>query len=186
MRGQSHLRPKARPNEKKDELMTTHDRFPLTDMPTWLMLTLAGLGLPRTILADLDVVAPESSPVYYVLALAPFAVWLVVAVGRRSAKPFMDFLVLGCLYGLSLVAVHQVLWDVAISRGHRPSAAAVDFAQQFGSAHHELALRGYTVMVALAIGVGSGLVAALVAVVARAWSARSTRSAVSGTGTGAV
>jgi hypothetical protein len=153
-------------------------------MPTWLMLTLVALALPRTILADLDLVAPQSSPLYYVLALAPFAVWLVVAAGRRSAKPFMDFLVLGFLYGLSLVAVHQVLWDVAISRGHRPSAVAVDFAQQFGSGYHELALRGYTVMIALAIGVGSGLVAALVAVVARAWSTRGTQPAVSGTGRG--
>ena len=36
-------------------------RFPLTDMPVWLMLVLVALGLPRTILADLDILAPESS-----------------------------------------------------------------------------------------------------------------------------
>ena len=34
-------------------------RFPLTDMPTWLMLALVALGLPRTVLADLDIVAPR-------------------------------------------------------------------------------------------------------------------------------
>ena len=32
-------------------------RFPLTDMPVWLMLVLVALGLPRALLADLDIVA---------------------------------------------------------------------------------------------------------------------------------
>ena len=85
-------------------------------MPTWLMLALVAVGLPRTILADLDIVAPESSLLYYVLALTPFAVWLAVAVLRKSRRPFMDFLVLGVLYGLSLVVVHQLLWDVVLVR----------------------------------------------------------------------
>ena len=49
---------------------------------------------------------------YYILALTPFAVWLVVAIVRSSRRPFADFLVLGVLYGLSLMVVHQVLWDV--------------------------------------------------------------------------
>ena len=93
--------------------------FPLTDMPTWLMLALVALGLPRTFLEDLDIVAPESGLLYFILALTPFAVWLVVAVVRRSRKPFMDFLVLGVLYGLSLAVVHQALWSVASSLGHR-------------------------------------------------------------------
>lgn len=33
--------------------------FPLTDLPTWLALLLVALGVPRTVLADLDIVAPE-------------------------------------------------------------------------------------------------------------------------------
>ena len=144
-------------------------RFPATDMPTWLMLALVALGLPRTVLEDLDVVAPESSLLYFVLALTPFAVWLAVAMVRRSGRPFMDFLVLGCLYGLSLVAVHQALWDVGKSLGHHPPASAVDFAAQFSSGWRELALRGYTSGIAMVIGVGTGLVAALVAVGSHVW-----------------
>jgi hypothetical protein len=70
-------------------------KFILTDMPTGLMLTLVAVGLPRTVLADLGIVAPESSLLYYFLALTPFAIWLAVAILRTSRRPFMDFLVLG-------------------------------------------------------------------------------------------
>ncbi len=90
-------------------------------------------------------------------------------------------MVLGVLYGLSLVVVHQALWDVAESKGHRPPAAAVTFAESFSPAFQELAVRGYTVMIALGIGLGTGLVAALVAVVANTLrSRRSRRPASSG------
>jgi len=135
-------------------------------MSAWLMVALVALGLPRTVLADLDVVAPESGFVYYVLALTPFAVWLVVAVARRSRRPFLDFLVLGVLYGLSLVLVHQALWDVGDSLGHRPPEGAVSFADQFSGIWHDLALRGYTSVIALVIGVGTGLIMALIATLA--------------------
>jgi hypothetical protein len=94
-----------------------HRRFPATDMPIWLMLVLVALGLPRTVLADLDIVAPESGLLYYIVALAPFAAWLVVAILRTSRRPFADFLILGVLYGLSLVVVHQALWTVGPSLG---------------------------------------------------------------------
>jgi hypothetical protein len=150
-------------------------RFPLTDMPIWLMLGLVALGLPRTILADLDIVTPERSLLYYVLALTPFAVWLVVAIVRASNRPFADFLVLGVLYGLSLVLVHQVLWDAGPSLGHDPPASAVDFAERFSPAWRELALRGYTGGIAMVIGVGTGLVAGLIAVAASAWRTRRAR-----------
>ncbi|TDD74296.1 hypothetical protein E1293_29735 [Actinomadura darangshiensis] len=136
-------------------------------MPTWLMLTLVAIALPRTILADLDVVQPESGLLYYFLALTPFVVWLGVAVLRATRKPITDFLVLGALYGLSLAVVHQVLWDAGAGLGHEPSAGAVSFADDFGSGFHELALRGYTIMIAMMIGVGSGLVAAIVAFAAK-------------------
>jgi hypothetical protein len=149
-----------------------HRRFPLTDMPTWLMLLLVAVGLPRTVLADLDVVAPESSLLYYVLALAPFATWLAVAVGRRSRRPFMDFLVVGILYGVTLVVVHQALWDVGASLGHQPPDGAVSFSEQFGPPLREVALRGYTVMIAMLIGIGTGLVCAVVAVTSRFWRTR--------------
>jgi hypothetical protein len=152
-------------------------RFPLTDMPVWLMLVLVALGLPRTILADLDVVAPESSLLYFVLALTPFAVWLAVAIVRPSRRPFADFLVLGVLYGLSLVVVHQVLWDVGPSLGHNPPESAVDFANQFSPQWQELATRAYSSGIAMVIGVGTGLATALVAVTAHAWRQRHARRA---------
>lgn len=154
-------------------------RFPMTDMPVWLMLVLVALGLPRTILADLDMVAPESSLLYYVLALTPFAVWLVVAIVRSSRRPVADFLVLGVLYGLSLVVVHQLLWDVGPSLGHNPPESAVEFANQFSPAWRELATRAYSSGIAMVIGIGTGFAAALVAVGAHAWRKRRARRAPS-------
>ncbi|MEV5967064.1 hypothetical protein AB0L70_35165 [Kribbella sp. NPDC051952] len=146
----------------------TARKFPLTDLSVWLMVTLIAVGLPRTVLADLDIVRPESSLLYYILALAPFAVWLVVAVFHDARKPFMNFVVVGVLYGLSLVVIHQALWNAGASLGHNPPVAAVNFADSVDPAYQQLALRGYTVMIAMAIGVGTGLVAGLVAMTARA------------------
>lgn len=144
----------------------TSRSFPLTDTSWPLMLGLVAIGLPRTVLADLDVVAPGSSLLYYVLALAPFAAWLAVAVLRPTRHPVRDFLVLGVLYGLSLVVVHQLLWH-APGAQHSIPQAAVDVADRFAPAARDLALRGYTALVGLAIGAGTGLVAAAVAVAAR-------------------
>lgn len=147
-------------------------RFPGTDMPTWLMLLLVALAVPRTVLEDLGIVEPEGSLVYYFLALVPFAVWLGVAVVRRSRRPFLDFLMVGILYALSLVLVHQVLWNVGPSLGHNPPASAVAFADRFSAGWHDLALRGYTSGIALMIGIGSGLVIAVVALGVNAWKAK--------------
>ncbi|MFU8876235.1 hypothetical protein [Micromonospora sp. SL4-19] len=143
--------------------------FPLTDMPTWLALLLVALGVPRTVLADLDIVAPESGSLYYILALTPFAVWLGVALARRSRRPFMDFVIVGVLYGLSLVVIHQLLWGVGPSLGHNPPASAVEFADHFAGAWRDLALRAYTSGIAMAIGIGCGLITSLVALGANAW-----------------
>ncbi len=137
-----------------------------TSWPAWLLLTLVALGLPRTILADLGVVVPESSWIYYLLALTPFAVWFGLAVVRRTPSPIKDHLVAGTLYGLSLVVVHEALWAFRSSLGHHPPQAAVDLASGFGSPLRELVLHGYTSGVALAIGLGVGATAAVVAAVA--------------------
>lgn len=143
-------------------------RFPLTDMPTWLMLVLVALCLPRTILADLGVVEPEGSLLYYFLALVPFAVWVVVAIARRTRKPLADFLVLGVLYAISLIVVHQILWNASgPGLGHNPPSGAVSFAKNFGDSYHDLAVRGYTIGISILIGVGTGLVIGIIALIAK-------------------
>ncbi|TDX03645.1 hypothetical protein [Kribbella sp. VKM Ac-2566] len=124
-------------------------RFPGTDMSVWLVLVLVALGLPRTVLSDLDVVAPESGLLYYCLALLPFAVWLVVAIARRSRRPFLDFLVVGASYGVSLVIVHQLMWTEGLAVNH--------------------------IGIAMMIGFGSGLAVGLVGSIANLWRAFSGR-----------
>ena len=135
-------------------------RFPLTDMPVWLMAALVAVGVPRTVLADLDIVPPESGLLYYLLALTPYACWLAVAVLRRTRKPVVDFVMLGVLYGISLIVVHQLLWG---AEGHIIPDSAQKFAEQFRPGLRELVLRVYTSGIAMAIGVGSGLVGSAVA-----------------------
>jgi hypothetical protein len=137
-----------------------------TEMPGWLLLTLVALGLPRTVLADLGVVAPESSAIYYVLALTPFVVWAGVAVFRRTGSPIKDHLVAGTLYGLSLVIVHEALWAAGSSFGHQPPESAVSVAERFSPAVRELVLHGYSFVIAMMIGLGVGLTAGVVAAVA--------------------
>jgi len=148
---------------------STARRFPGTDMPVALTLALVAAGLPRTVLADLGIVAPESSLLYYVLALAPFAAWTAVALVRSTRRPFLDFLVLGALYGLSLIVVHQILWDAGPSLGHSPPESALAFAARFDPAWRELALRAYTSGIAMMIGLGSGAAVGVVAWCAQAW-----------------
>lgn len=135
---------------------TVQTRFPQgilgTSWPGWLLLGLVLLGLPRTILADLGIVAPESSWVYFVLALTPFATWFAIAVLRRTATPICDHLLAGALYGLSLIAVHEALRWSGTSLGHQLS--------------NDLASHATTWAIALAIGLGVGAVAAVIAFVA--------------------
>lgn len=134
-----------------------------TDLPWWLVLGLVALGLPRTILADLGIIAPESSLIYFVLALTPFAVWFAVALLLRTRRPVRDHLVVGALYGLSLVLVHEALWGAEASLGHHPPQSALDLAERFGSPLQELVLHGYSFAIAMMIGLGTGVVAAVVA-----------------------
>lgn len=133
----------------------------------WALAGLVALGLPRTILADLGIVEPQSSWVYYVLALTPFAVWFAVAAVRRTATPIRDHLVAGALYGVSLIIVHEALWSVGTSLGHEPPSGAVALSQQFASPLRELIVHGYTAGIALMIGIGVGVVAAIIAAVAK-------------------
>ncbi len=137
-----------------------------TSWPGWLLVILIALGLPRTILADLGIVVPEGSWVYFVLALTPFAVWFAVAILRRTTTPIRDHLVAGTLYGISLIIVHEALWTVGSSLGHHPPEGAVALADQFGPPLRDLVLHGYTAAIALMIGLGVGVTAAIVAAVA--------------------
>lgn len=146
-----------------------------TSWPAWLLVVLIALGLPRTILADLGVIVPEGSWVYYVLALAPFAFWFAVAIVRRTGSPIKDHLVAGALYGLSLVVVHEALWSFGSSQGHHPPQGAVDLAERFGSPLRELVLHGYMAGIAMMIGLGVGVVAAGVAFVANKVRSRARR-----------
>lgn len=126
--------------------------------------------VPRTLLNDLGLLTEQTVP-YFFLALVPYALWLGVALFRRSKKPFMDFLVLGILYSLTLIVIHQLLWNPDGSTGYQPPQAALDFGARVTTNFQTLAARGYTVVVSLIIGVGSGAALGLVAKIAQRFKA---------------
>jgi hypothetical protein len=140
--------------------------FLFTSMPVWLVLTLILIMVPRTLLSDLGTITAET-PVYYFFALLPFAAWLGVAMFRPNKRSFRDFLVLGVLYSLTLIVIHQWLWNVGSSLGHSPPQAALDFSAGFDPAIRDMAVRGYTIIISLLIGIGSGAVVGLIAAAAR-------------------
>ena len=152
--------------------MTSHpgplgNNLPGTGMPGRLLLLLIALGLPRTVLTDIGVVTPEGSWIYYLVALTPFAVWLAVAVFRRTATPVRDHLLTGALYGLSLFAVHEALWTASPSLGHQLPQTALSLAGRFTPPLSDVILHGYTFAIAMMIGLGVGVTAAIIATIAK-------------------
>jgi hypothetical protein len=143
----------------------------LTSLPVWVMAVLALLMVPRTLLNDLGLIS-EGTILYYFFALIPYVIWLCVAFFYKSKRPFMDFLLLGVFYGLTLIAIHQLLWNPGAPVGYHPPQAALTFGAQFGAGFQELGARLYTVIVSLIIGVGSGAVFGSVAFLAKWFRAR--------------
>lgn len=137
-----------------------------TTMPAGLLLLLIAVGLPRTILADLGLVAPESGPLYYAIALTPFGIWLLVAAIRPTPTPWRDHLLVGACYGLSLMIMHELSWLAGLPARQRPPDGAVTLADRLGPPLREVLLHGSMLAVAMMIGLGVGLVAGLTAAVA--------------------
>lgn len=154
----------------------TRRRFVGTQLPVAVVLVLILLGLPRTILTDLGIITPEGSALYYLLALTPFAAWFVAAALCRTSSPIRDQLIVGVCYGLSLTLVHEVLWRTDASVGHHLPAAAARLAEPYGSPIRELILHGYAFGVAMSIGLGVGLAAAMIALIATWLRVRSIRT----------
>lgn len=134
---------------------------PGTRMPWLVALALVVLGLPRTILSDLGAVEPEGSAVYYLLALVPFAAWFAVAILLPTVSPIRDHLATGILYGLSLVVVHEVLWNADASVRHHLPHSAIESAARVGPPLDQVVLHGYAFLIAIMIGIGTGLVAGM-------------------------
>ena len=88
-------------------------------LPTLGLIGLAAIGLPRVILHDLHLI-DEAGPLTWLLALGPVAVWVAVAVLKRVPNPFLTVLVIGAIFGVMLVIIHQILWETAFA-GNPPA-----------------------------------------------------------------
>ena len=116
--------------------------------------------MPRVVVHDLKLI-PIDGVAYTALAVVPLLIWFLVAVFRKSAKPFYDFIVLGLLYGCLLGVTHQVLWDA--SWGTDVPHIGGNLAGKLNPTAESLILRafalGSSVITGLVFGAAFGVVA---------------------------
>jgi len=127
------------------------------------IVLLAALTLPRVVVHDLGLIEIDS-PVYTALAVAPLLVWLLVAVFRKTQRPFFDFMVLGVAYGVFLGLTHQILWDA--SWGGAPPHIGGNLTGKFNPVAESLILRAFALGSSIVTGVVFGAAFGVVAVVA--------------------
>lgn len=96
---------------------SSHDtRLPRLGLPLRAIFVLAALAVPRVILHDLGVI-DEGTVVNALFVFVPPLVWIGVAVFARIRKPFLTFTVVGIVYGIGLMAGHQLLWTSSFPDG---------------------------------------------------------------------
>ncbi|HWT26173.1 MAG TPA: hypothetical protein VN213_21880 [Solirubrobacteraceae bacterium] len=125
------------------------------------LVGLAALGVPRVVAHDLGVGGDASSAV---LAIGPFAVWLVVLVRLRRGSVIGTALALGGLYGLALAVTHQILWEEAFD-GREPRLG--DRLADLPDWAHAAITRGAGFASSIATGLAIGAVLGAVATVVR-------------------
>ncbi|WP_262847667.1 hypothetical protein [Mumia quercus] len=137
-------------------------RRPLLGLPVWGLLLLAALALPRAVVHDLGV---DVGPVVNaVLALAPPAVWVLVALRARVPSPVTTLVVVGALYGIGLGVEHNLLWDEVFEESPRLGGS---FEGDLSPGAEETVMRVVTFASSVFTGALVGLVAGLVATLLR-------------------
>lgn len=118
---------------------------------------LAALAVPRVVVHDLDLGGPALTAV---LALAPAAVWIAVALAARVPRPLLTLTVVGAVYGVLLAVTHQILWIEAFD-GDPPRLGGnlVDAPDWV----HDVVTRGGAVVSSLVTGTLVGVVTGLIA-----------------------
>jgi len=128
---------------------------------SWPVLAgLAALAAPRVILHDLGAVQ-EGTFVNALLVFVPPLCWIAAVLFRRPPRPFLTVVVIGALYGVFLMAGHQLMWDTAFG-GSTPRLG--DRLAALGPGSQELLLRTAAALSSLVTGVVVGVVTGAVAV----------------------
>ena len=133
------------------------------DLPIIAIALLAALTLPRVVAHDLRLIEIDG-PAYTALAIAPLLIWLLVALFRRTERPFFDFLVLGLVYGLFLGLTHQILWDA--SWAGNPPHIGGNLAGKINPFVESLILRAFALGSSIVTGLVFGAAFGIVALVA--------------------
>jgi hypothetical protein len=124
-------------------------------LPLILLAGLALLAVPRAVLHDLEIIH-EGTAVNALLVAVPLLVWIVVVVRARVPRPFFTLLAVGAMYGVCLVVVHQMLWDVDADLGG-------NLAGRLSPAAEEAVVRLFAAVSSLFTGLLTGAVTGLAA-----------------------
>lgn len=124
------------------------------------VLGLALLGAPRVVLHDLHAI-DDLPAVTAVLAVAPPAIWILVARARRLSRPLRDLVKVGALFGVILATIHQLLWDRAYEDG--PPRLGGELAGRLSSETEETIFRVYASISSVLVGVVLGVITGMIA-----------------------
>jgi hypothetical protein len=133
------------------------------DLPLSSIALLALLFIPRVVFHDLKLIAFDAF-FYKFLAVAPLIIVLLVALLRRTKRPFYDFLLFGLMYGLFLALTHQILWDV--SWGSNLPHIGGNLEGKFSPVTEGLILRTFAFISSVITGLVAGVAFGVIATVA--------------------
>jgi hypothetical protein len=128
-------------------------------LPFTAIVALALLAVPRVVLHDLGIIH-EGDSVNSLLVFVPPLVWIAVALWRRVPNPFLTLLLVGAVYGVLLMAGHQILWHAAWD-GAPPTLGGNLGGLAPGA--QEVVTRGFAALSSLVTGVLVGAVSGLAA-----------------------
>ncbi|NKY59298.1 hypothetical protein HGA15_24710 [Nocardia flavorosea] len=133
-------------------------------MHPWIVVALAGLGVPRVVAHDLGLAGPVANSV---LVFVPLAIWVGWVLWRR-VPPLPALVVVGVVYGILLAITHQLLWLDAFDSA--PPELGGNLAGYFSPTAEQVIVRlasaGSSIVTGVLLGTVTGIVAWVLARIA--------------------
>lgn len=122
---------------------------------------LAALGAPRVVLHDFGALDGGFGLASLLLTVGPLAVWVLVLTWRQARPLVRTGAAIGGVFGIMLVAIHQILWSEAYDSD--PPRLGGNLAGKFDEGTEEAIFRAASVPSGLAVGLALGALAGFVA-----------------------
>ena len=121
------------------------------------IIGLALLGTPRVVLHDLDVIH-EGTFINLLFVVMPLLVWFAVVYAKRVRTPFLTLLAVGMCYGILIVLIHQMLWNVALEEAPQLGGNL----EEMSAGAQEVIIRSFSVVSGFVTGTIVGAIVGLI------------------------